>query len=139
MTRCKGPTPKRGTRRAATNHSTVVPSTTGHHPGIDLRLDDLAVLVFACTVCHGAPAHWYTRVDVLDDRLVIVPTCHDHDETARVIACPDPASCTGLHAALDEDLVVQNLEAAFQRRLGIAFPRAAEPDVLDVIRPAQRP
>lgn len=134
--RCKGPTPKRGTRRAAA--PSLGPGAGWQRQTVDVVMSDLEASCWSCVVCRGTPVNWYSRVDVLDDRLVIVPACGEHDRQAQAIACPDDTACDGLHPGLDEDLLVDQLDAALSRGMGIAFPRPEAPEVLDVIRPVRR-
>lgn len=136
--RCKGPTPKRGSRRADAGGPEVGPGRLWQRQTVDVVMADLERSCWACTVCGATPVNWYTRVDVLDDRLVVVPACGEHDRQAQGIACPDDSECDGLHAGLDEDLLADQLDAALSRAMGIAFPRPGAPEVLDVIRPLRR-
>lgn len=135
--RCKGPTPKRGSKRAAPQLQ-LGPGSAWQAQTVDVVMADLEASCWSCSVCGRPPANWYSRVDVLDDRLVIVPACGEHDREAQAIACPDDTACDGLHPGLSEDLLVDQLDAALSRCMGIAFPRRGAPRVLDTIRPRRR-
>lgn len=108
-------------------------------PAFDALADEIVNLMIFCRVgqCSRQATAWFPRVDVTDARLVVYPTCVEHEQVGRDASCDDASCCQpeGHVALRHEDAVIDQLLAAIYADFGVGVPMRHDVRQLDVVRP----